>query len=141
MDRIPTDSVSVLLVCPEGLMQKSLITAVNAVPLAHIVGRAVNADSALRQAQKLSPDVLLADANPLKDELLSLLKKSKENCPKMFCIVVTVSAFTMQNLPFLHAGADFILDDKNLDQELTQIFRNIQAFQKNRPSIEPDDKK
>lgn len=113
-------------------MQKSLVTAVNAVPLALIVARAVNPDSALRQAQKLNPTVLLADANSLKDELLPLLKKSKKKCPKMFCVVVTSSAFPMQNLPFLQAGADFILNDRNLDQELTQIFRDIQTFQKNR---------
>ena len=132
MDNLPKGSVSVLLVCPAGLMQKSLFTAVNAVPLAVVIDKAANADSALRLAQQLSPDVLLADANSLQDEVLDLLTASKKNYPTIICVVVLAATFTIQKLPFLQAGADFILDDRNLDQELTQIFKDIQAFQKNR---------
>ena len=126
--------VSIILVCSPGLWQLSLFTAVSAVPLAKVVAKAVDAESALLFAEQLDPDVLLADANYLQAETLVLLKRIKEAFPKIIRIVLRVPASSTQKNRLFQQGAEFILDDRNLDQELTQILGNIQAYQNKRHS-------
>lgn len=117
--------VSVLLVCPPGLEQTSLVTSINAIPQATVIAKAAEADSALRIIQIHHPDVLLADAHLIQDEITQLLKRSKELRPEMVRVVLT--AVSSQKRRLQQDGADFVLDYNNLNRLLPQILKEIQV--------------
>lgn len=111
--------VSVLLVCPSGLEQRSLTTSVNAMPQAVVTAKASGAASALRIIQNHPPDVLLADAYLLQDELAQLLKQVKEQRPEIVRVVLT--AVSSQQHRLQQEGADYVLNYSNLNQQFPQI--------------------
>lgn len=117
--------VSVLLVCRPGLDQKSLSTAVNAIPRATVIAKAGDAVSAMQIAQDLNPDVLLADAYFLRGSITGLLKRAQELCPEMIRVVLMAAPTQKQRL--LQGGADFVLDYNNLNQLFPQIISDVQV--------------
>lgn len=123
--------VSVLLVCQPGLVQKSLSTAISAIPLAMIIAKATDAESALHLVHQLNPEVLLVDANSFHDAALALLKRAKELAPKMICVVLMAAVGSVHKTRFSQEGADFVLDDRDLDREFSRILRDIQAHSAN----------
>ena len=120
----PNNMVSVLLVCPPGLEQASLYTTVNAFSQATVITKAAGVEPALRIAQQNSPDVLLADANFLQDEIPYLLRRIKELHPEMIRVVVT--AVPSQERRLLQKGADFVMDYSNLNQQFPEILSTVQ---------------
>ena len=131
MKHSQTDITTVLLVCAPGLDEKSLYTAVNAIPRVSIIAKAADVDSALRLAGEFEPEVLLANAGQLQDELLNLLDQAKEKFPEIIRIVITVAS--MKRNRYLQTGADFVVEDSSLDRELSQILDHIETYKKNRP--------
>lgn len=117
--------VSVLLVCRPGLNQKSLSTAVNAIPRVTVIAKAADVVTAMQIAQDLNPDVLLADAYFLQGSITDLLKRAQELCPEMLRVVL-MAAYT-QKQRLLQDGADFVLDYDNLNQLFPQIVSDVQA--------------
>jgi chemotaxis response regulator CheB len=125
MNKTPIRMVSVLLVCRPGLDQKSLSTAVNAIPRATVIAKAADVVSAMQIAQELNPDVLLADASFLQGSITDLLKRVEELCPEMLRVVLMVASSQKQRL--LQEGADFVLDYDELNQLFTQIVGDVQV--------------
>lgn len=125
MKNTQINMVSVLLVCRPGLDQKSLSTAVNAIPRATVIAKAADAGSAMQIAQELNPDVLLADAYFLRGSITDLLKRAQDLCPEMLRVVLMAAPTQKQRL--LQEGADFVLDYDNLNQLFPQIVSDVQA--------------
>jgi DNA-binding NarL/FixJ family response regulator len=117
--------VSVLLVCPQGLERASLYTTVNAIPNTMVIAKVAGVDSALHMAELHNPDVLLADAYFLKDEMADLLQRIKEIYPEMIRVVLT--AVSSQKNRLQQNGADYVLNYSNLDQRFPQILSTVQA--------------
>jgi len=118
------NTVSVLLVSAPGLEQAALYTAVNAIPHTTIVAKTSRIPSALLLAQQYNPDLLLADAAFLKDEMAALLVQMKNLRPNMISVALT--AVTSPSTRLQQNGADYVLDYSNLSQNLPCISRNVQ---------------
>ena len=119
----PMNRVSVLLVCPPGLEQASLYTTVNAIPQVTVIAKAADAAAALQLTQQHNPDVLLADAYFLQDEVTQLLRRINELHPEMIRVVVTAAPSQKRRLR--QEGADFVLDYGNLNQQFPQILSTV----------------
>ena len=125
MNNVPGDQLSILLVCPTGLAQMSLVTAVNAFSWATVVARAKDGDSALAIAREMAPDVLLADAYFLGDLVSDLLLHTKAVNPKI--ILVVLAGTSLQKKRFLGEGADIVLDYSNMTMQFPQILSLAQS--------------
>jgi len=117
--------LSILLVCPTGLAQMSLVTAVNAFSWATVVARAKDGDSALAIAREMAPDVLLADAYFLGDLVSDLLLHTKAVNPKI--ILVVLAGTSLQKKRFFDEGADIVLDYSNMTMQFPQILSLAQS--------------
>ncbi|MFN2105612.1 MAG: hypothetical protein ACK2UJ_12120 [Candidatus Promineifilaceae bacterium] len=117
--------MSILLVCPTGLAQMSLVTAVNAFSWATVVARAKDGDSALAIAREMAPDVLLADAYFLGDLVSDLLLHTKAVNPKI--ILVVLAGTSLQKKRFFDEGADIVLDYSNMTMQFPQILSLAQS--------------
>ncbi|MFN2180004.1 MAG: hypothetical protein ACK2UV_11005 [Candidatus Promineifilaceae bacterium] len=117
--------MSILLVCPTGLAQMSLVTAVNAFSWATVVARAKDGDSALAIAREMAPDVLLADAYFLGDLVSDLLLHTKAVNPKI--ILVVLAGTSLQKKRFLGEGADIVLDYSNMTRQFSQVLSLAQS--------------
>ena len=117
--------MSILLVCPTGLAQMSLVTAVNAFSWATVVARAKDGDSALAIAREMAPDVLLADAYFLGDLVSDLLLHTKAVNPKI--ILVVLAGTSLQKKRFLGEGADIVLDYSNMTRQFPQVLSLAQS--------------
>lgn len=116
---------SVVLVCPPGLEQTSLVTSINAIPDATVIAKASGAVSALQLVQQHNPDVLLVDANILQDGATQLLKRIKEL--RLEVIRVVFVATRSQGRQLQQGGADYVLNYGNLNQLLPQILLSVQS--------------
>jgi len=125
MNNVPGDQLSILLVCPTGLAQMSLVTAVNAFSWATVVARAKDGDSALAIAREMAPDVLLADAYFLGDLVSDLLLHTKAVNPKI--ILVVLAGTSLQKKRFLGEGADIVLDYSNMTRQFSQVLSLAQS--------------
>jgi DNA-binding NarL/FixJ family response regulator len=125
MNNIPRAQLSILLVCPTGLAQMSLVTAVNAFSWATVVARAKDGDSALAIAREMAPDVLLADAYFLGDFVSDLLLHTKAVNPKI--ILVVLAGTSLQKKRFLGEGADIVLDYSNMTRQFSQVLSLAQS--------------
>ena len=125
MNNVPGDQLSILLVCPTGLAQMSLVTAVNAFSWATVVARAKDGDSALAIAREMAPDVLLADAYFLGDLVSDLLLHTKAVNPKI--ILVVLAGTSLQKKRFFDEGADIVLDYSNMTMQFPQILSLAQS--------------
>jgi len=125
MNNIPRAQLSILLVCPTGLAQMSLVTAVNAFSWATVVARAKDVDSALAMTRDFTPDVLLADAYILGDLVSGFLRQIHEIHPKM--LLVVLAGTSLQKKRFLGEGADIVLDYSNMIRQFPQVLSLAQS--------------
>jgi DNA-binding NarL/FixJ family response regulator len=125
MNNTPGNRLSILLVCPPGLSQVSLVTTINAFPWATVVAKAKDVDTALAMVREYTPDVLLSDAYCLGDSISGLLRHIHAVNPEML-LVVLASTFT-QKKRFLGEGAHIVLDYNNVTRQFPQILSHAQA--------------
>jgi DNA-binding NarL/FixJ family response regulator len=119
------EQLSILLVCPPGLSQVSLVTTINAFPWATVVAKAKDVDTALAMVRECSPDVLLSDAYYLGDSIGRLLRHMHAFNPQML-LVVLASTFA-QRKRFLGEGAHIVLDYNNVTRQLPQILTHAKV--------------
>ena len=119
MNNVPGDQLSILLVCPTGLAQMSLVTAVNAFSWAKVIARAKDIESALLVAREMAPDVIMADAYFLGDLVSDLLLHTKAISPKI--LLVVLAGTSLQKKRFLSEGADIVLDYNDITIQFPQV--------------------
>ncbi|MFN2135257.1 MAG: hypothetical protein ACK2UK_04840 [Candidatus Promineifilaceae bacterium] len=125
MQNAANNKVSILLVCPPGLAQLSLVTTVNAFSWAAVVARAADVAAAVTAAQKLGPDILVADAALLPDVNGLLLKQIRQVNPEIICVVLADSP--LQRKAALAGGAHFALGRDNLNRHFPQVLNLFQT--------------
>jgi DNA-binding response OmpR family regulator len=89
-----------------------------------IIERTAGVEAALFLIEERHPDVVLIDANHLPAETIYLLMKARVLHPSITQVVMDGTAFHRQQ--FREVGADYVLDDRDLDREFTQILLNVQ---------------
>jgi hypothetical protein len=119
MNNASSAQLSILLLCPVGLTQVSLITAVNAFSWATVVASTKDVDSALALTRIFAPDVILADAYFLGDLVSDLLLHTKAISPKI--LLVVLAGTSLQKKRFLSEGADIVLDYNNMTGQFSQV--------------------
>jgi hypothetical protein len=89
-----------------------------------MIEKTTGVEAALFLIEERHPDVVLIDANYLPAETTYLLMKARVLHPKVTQVVMDGAALHRQQ--FRKAGADYVLDDRDLDHEFTKILLNIQ---------------
>ena len=125
MTQISTDRVTVLIVCPPGLEQKSLFATLNAVPAATVISRVAELEVALRITQMRKPDLVVVDATLLTDEAQAMMRRLKQQNPDT--TLVALIETSTQKSHWRKGSADYAVEYYNLNREFPLIVRRIQA--------------
>ncbi len=108
-----------------GLVRSGLRTLINSEPGFQVVGEAEDGHVALKVAQKLRPDILLADVSmpgPSGIELASMLRVRQ---PETHVIVVTMHEDQYMMLEAKSAGASGFVTKRALGSELIEAIRTV----------------
>ena len=122
-----SENKSVLIVEDHTLIREGLRSLLSSHPDLEVTGEAGDGREAIRQAEELSPALILMDLSMPRMGGVEAIREIKKNRPKIRILALTVNDSEEYVLAALKAGADgYILKDSTR-AELVQAIQNVLA--------------
>jgi two-component system response regulator NreC len=120
-------SVKIVLADDHTLLREGLRALLSAYPKFEIVGEAADGRAAVRQVEKLSPDLVMMDLSMPRMTGMDAIREIKKRYPETKVIALTVHKTEEYLRTTLQAGADaYVLKDATHD-ELLMAVKNVLA--------------